>query len=435
MRVTGVLVFLLICIANARAADTLRLSLSDAIDIALQQNFDVRIARQDSMLAANMGESAITGFLPKLNLAGSTSTGKTDLRQTMADGRLISKDQAGITNLSGSATLSWMLFDGFKMFANKARLEALQEQGAARLRATMQTVIADVVTSYFGLVANQKVLAALDSAMALAEQRFNIVQEQYAVGITSGVQLAQARIDLNAQRSLLIRMHADEANASSALLTLLGRSPQGIVIADQTTPDYTLPPQATLAASLDSLNPDVLVLQHSLEAASAHVRETNAAFFPQLGVSASFQFNRTDQDAGFVLKNQTGGWNVGAQLQWNIFNGFADNLAREQALLQVQSATLEIGKLRNELHGQLDRIYRAYTTAAAQVSIEETSFADAQQNATVAIAGLKIGTVNALDVRQALLSLLDSAQSLAQREYEQRLAATELLRLTGGIVR
>lgn len=435
MRVICIIAVALCCAATTVAQDTLTLTLDEAIAIALQHNFDVRLARQDSLLAINTGETSITGFLPTVNLNGATSTGKTDLRQKMADGRLISKDQAGITNLNGGATLSWVLFDGLGMFASRDKLDAMKEQGLARVRATMQTVIADVVTAYYYLVANQQYISTVDSAMVLAVQRFEIAEQQYSTGLYSGVELSQARIDLNSQKALSLKLHADEANASSALLTLLGRSQQAIVLTNKTSTDQQVPPVATLIRDLDSLNPDVMALQKALEAASAHVRETNAAFFPQLGVSASYQFNRTNQDAGFVLQNQTAGWNLGAQLQWNIFNGFADNLARERALIQVERAAIDIESLRNELKGRLDRTYRSYATATEQLELEQASYSDALQNASVAVSGLRIGTVSAIEVRQALLTLLQVGENIAQRAYERRLAATELLRLTGRLVR
>lgn len=434
MRLVVILCSMAIASATMSAADTLSLSLKQAIDLALQRNFDVRLARQDSLLAANTGATAITGYLPRVNVAGNASTGRTDLRQTMADGRLIAKDQAAVHTLGGSVALQWTLFDGFKMFATADKARALEEQGIARMRATMQTVIADVITAYAAVVAAQQFQTIVDSAFVLAEQRFSIAQQQYDVGTTSGVDLAQARIDMNSQRVMAVQTRADLANATSALLTLLGLPTSTYVMADTALESVSVPSANDLTNRLDSLNPDLIVLQKSLEVASAHVRETNAAFMPQIGVSASYQYNRVNQDAGFVLQNQSAGWTLGAQLQWNIFNGFADNLAREQALLEVQRTRINVEAVGNVLRGQVDRMYRNYQTASAQLVLEQASFDDAQRNASVAVDGLRIGTVNALQVRQALLTLLEIGERVVKRRYEQRLAATELFRLTGMLV-
>jgi outer membrane protein TolC len=293
-----------------------------------------------------------------------------------------------------------------------------------------------VLTTYNGLVAFQQFLQTVDSALVLAEERYAVQQQRYNIGTTSGVELAQSSIDLNTQRALAIGMRADRDNASSALLTLLGRSSiNAVVVADPLLPPLTIPSLQQLRNDVDSLNPEVIEAQHAYEAASAHVTEVQAAYFPQISVSSAYQFNRTSQGAGFILENRTNGWNVGAQLQWNIFNGFADKLARDRAIIEQDRAQIDIEAQRNDLHGQLDRMYRSFQTKAEQLALEQASYAEAQRNATIAVERLRIGTIDALEVRQTLLTLLEVGERVARREYERRLAATELLRLGGRLVR
>jgi outer membrane protein TolC len=430
------LVALLFAPTRLRAADTLRITLQEAVDQALQHNFDVQLARQDSLLAVNLGKTSITGYLPKLNAAAGASTGANDINQKLADGRTISQGGATVSNVNANATLSWTVFDGFQMFATADRVHALESQGLSRVRAEMQTVVSDVLTTYNGLVAFQQFLQTVDSALVLAEERYAVQQQRYNIGTTSGVELAQSSIDLNTQRALAIGMRADRDNASSALLTLLGRSSiNAVVVADPLLPPLTIPSLQQLRNDVDSLNPEVIEAQHAYEAASAHVTEVQAAYFPQISVSSAYQFNRTSQGAGFILENRTNGWNVGAQLQWNIFNGFADKLARDRAIIEQDRAQIDIEAQRNDLHGQLDRMYRSFQTKAEQLALEQASYAEAQRNATIAVERLRIGTIDALEVRQTLLTLLEVGERVARREYERRLAATELLRLGGRLVR
>ncbi len=432
----AILVIFVVCSASAGAADTLRITLQEAIAMALSKNFDVLLARQDSLLAANTGATSITGYLPRLNVAGNASTGANDINQRLADGRVISQAGATVSNINGNATLSWTLFDGFRMFATADRVRALEAEGIARVRAEMQSVVADVITTYNGLVAFQQFLGTVDSALTLAEERFTIEKRRHDAGLINGVELAQAQIDLNSQRSLAVGMRADRDNAASALLTLLGRQAAGAtVVADPTLPPIVIPTLRELTDDADTLNPDVLAAQRMFQAASAHVSEMQAAFYPQLGVSAAYQFNRTEQGAGFILENRTTGWNLGAQVQWNIFNGFNDKLARERAIIEQDKAQITIEAERNTLRGQLDRTYRTFQTKAQQLALEQASYTEATRNASVAIERLRVGTINALEVRQTLLTLLEVGERVARREYERRLAATELFRLSGRLVR
>lgn len=68
------------------------------------------------------------------------------------------------------------------------------------------------------------------------------------------------------------------------------------------------------------------------------------------------------------------------------------------------------------------------------VELERSSYQAAQNNANVALEKLRIGSITPLEVRQTFFTLLEIGERVAQLEYERRLAATELLRLSGLLI-
>lgn len=413
-------------------ADTL--TLQDAISTALKNNFDVQIARQDSLIARNVGDTKITGFLPTLDVNGNYIDGANNLSQTLADGRVIERDGAGYSNLNANASLVWTLFDGLQMFARSDRATALEKEGLARVRSRMAFLIADVITAYNAIVATQKFLVTADSALVLGEQRYTIEKYRYDVGSASGVELAQAEIDRNSQRALVIRTRTDLNNAKAALNTLLARAPSTTFDATSDLAIPSLPTRDEIVVAIDKTNPDVLAAEHAMAAASAHVREATSTFMPTISAVGGYQFTRNTAEAGFLLENISNGWNVGLTFRWNLFNGLADQLERERRTIVNERMRLDQQAIRNDLIGLADRTLRSYEAAGELLAIQRASYTAAERNARIALEKLRVGTITPLEVRQTFQTLLEVGENLARLEYDQRLAATEVLRIAGRLV-
>ncbi|MBC8124309.1 MAG: TolC family protein, partial [Candidatus Kapabacteria bacterium] len=426
---------LMVLTLGATSMNAQPLTLDDAISIALAKSFDVRVVRQDSLSARTAGASAISGFLPTLNVNATYADGSNNLNQTLASGSEISRDGAGYSNLAANVVLSWTIFDGLEMFATRDRLSALEQEGLARVQSRMTFIVADVITAYSAMVATKRFLVIADSAFRLAQQRYSIESNRFEGGSISGVEVAQAEIDRNNANSIVVRLSINYDNARATLNTLLGRDAATPFMVSDSVRMPPIPMLSELKASIDATNPDVMASRFALASASAHVSEVSATFYPKVAILGAYQVTRNTSQAGFLLENRSNGAYVGATFQWNIFNGLRDQYDRDQARIDEERARLNIEALRNDLHGQAERVLRSYRGIEELLAIQKQTLTAAEKNARVALEKLRIGTITPLEVRQSLLSLLEAGESAARLEYEQRLAATEALRLQGMLVR
>lgn len=108
----------------AQSTDTLRIS--DAIKIGLENNFSLRIARNEKLVARNNNTLGAAGFLPKVDISSSASETNYDIRQELATGNVNEFNNYPTKSTYGGVQLSWTLFDGFAMFANRQRLSTLE---------------------------------------------------------------------------------------------------------------------------------------------------------------------------------------------------------------------------------------------------------------------------------------------------------------------
>jgi outer membrane protein len=152
---------------------------------------------------------------------------KTDLnlKQKLADGRVIERDGAASTLYNASAGLNWVLFDGLTMFARKERLGSFAEESRLTLKLQMEGAIQQVIAAYFAVRVEEENLKTLEALLKVDSIRVLLAEARLEAGNGSKPAVLQAKLEQN--------LHlAQQLERKSALLTqmenlniLLGRDP------------------------------------------------------------------------------------------------------------------------------------------------------------------------------------------------------------------
>src|SRR5687768_10975915 len=130
-RFTSTYLFLagfLLAAGNANTQDTTvvfyrdTLTVEMAIATALQNNYDIRLSRNDSAIAVLDYSYRDVALIPRVNANSTVLFNNNAQKQTLADGT--KRDRTGIksNNINASVGLSWTVFDGFKMFSTRDKL-------------------------------------------------------------------------------------------------------------------------------------------------------------------------------------------------------------------------------------------------------------------------------------------------------------------------
>ncbi len=115
------------------------LSVEDAVKIALENNFEIKIASNDLKIDEQNVSLANAGILPNLNANVVNNNSILDTKQTQLDGTERELDNAKNLNLTYGVALNWTVFDGMRMFARHNQLKELEKLGDANLKLTILT--------------------------------------------------------------------------------------------------------------------------------------------------------------------------------------------------------------------------------------------------------------------------------------------------------
>jgi outer membrane protein TolC len=418
--------------ANSFAQD---LTLNEAIQIGLENNYSVKIVRNSASMADNNNTLGNAGFLPILTVgAAQNYTTQNAEQQFITDPNPRVIDAAKSDAFSSNATLSWTIFDGLQMFAAKSRLEELERIGFLNIEKAIQNTIRDISVAYYTIILERDRLNILDSSLLLSRDRLSIAKSKYEVGNASKLEYMTAQVDYNADITAKLRQEEMVLQARIELNRLLNRDLEvQFVVRGQIDVDTTLVME-NLVQDAMAKNPDLQILRNNISVSSLSLKEIKAERLPTISLNANYNYNKSNSQAGFLISNQTNGYSYGASASWNLFNGFTVNKRAQNARIQMSTNEMVLQDLQNQLNATLLRTYSHYTFNMKLLSLEQENYLVARENSSIAFERYRLGNSNALELREAQLQSVQAAGRLIDASYNTKLAELDLLMLSGNIM-
>ncbi len=403
----------------------------------MQKNYGILIARDNLQIAANNYSPGNAGFLPSLDVSAAVSHSKVNSEQQYADPTRPAqiRNDAGSDNKNAAAVLSWTVFDGFKMFASAARLNSLEKMERYNLRREMETTLADVVLTYYDVVQKKLIMEVDREAVSISEQRLRIVQQGYDIGVSSNLDVLQARVDLNSDRSVFLGQEIAVADAQSKLMIILARPEQELFTVIDTINTEPQLEVETLRQSLLTGNSDLLIGQQDLAVARSELSEIRSAIFPSINLTGSYNYNRSESQAGFFEMNETYGYNYGAQLSLNLFNGFNTRREIQNARLNRRDKQFYLDELRLNLSSDFNALVLKYRNSLTRLQLEQENVGVASENVKIALQIYGMGSITPLQLREVQKNYIAAKSRLISTAYEVKQHEIGLLRLSGNLVK
>ncbi|NIG52822.1 TolC family protein [Chitinophaga sp. Cy-1792] len=415
------------------------LTLEQAIDVALKNNYNIRLAKNTAEVAANDYAYANFAFAPRLNATAGTTWNRTATKQEFANGT--KRDTSGIkgTNVNASVNLNWTLFDGLKMFATRDKLDAIRSLGELAIKDQIQNSIATVIGGYYNIVQEKQQLKALAEQMSISEERVKLSDAKFTTGLGPKTDLLQSKVDLNAQKALYLRQ-LTIIEQSKALLNQLMAVPSGATQYDvmDSIPVNMALSLGELQDNISKNNTSIKVQQQNVTVSSLAVKESKADYFPVISFNSAYNFNKNTSNAAsnnFSPKfNRNGVLNYGFTAAIPIFNGFNVKRQVRNAQLNLEYQNITLDNVKSQIDLGLVNAFKDYEYYKQAFALEEENLDLAKENMMVALERFKQGVSTTIEVKQAQQSLEDSYYRLIQARYNTKLAETELRRLNSSII-
>src|SRR2546423_3695758 len=156
------------------AQDTI--TVEQAIATALQNNYEIRIARNDSIIAAVNYSYRDAALFPQINATGTVLFNNNAQSQTYSGDIVKSRTGIRSNNLNSGVNANWILFNGFRMFIARTRLGQLLELGSLTAKSQVVNTIADVIKTYYDVVRQKQQLRNIQEQMTLLADQLKLAQ-------------------------------------------------------------------------------------------------------------------------------------------------------------------------------------------------------------------------------------------------------------------
>ena len=419
------------CAFSQSAYAQQRLTLEQAVQIALENNYDIKLTKNDIEIAKTNVSRANAGMLPLVTGNFRTNNNTSNTKQTLASGVIQERNGARNTNLGYGPEISWQVFDGFSMFARYDQLKELQELGETNFKLTVQTTLADVINNYYDLVQQQQQIKALDGAVDISRLRLTNSQNRYSIGRAAKLEVLAATVDLNTDTTNLLRQLNLYRGTKIRLNELLARE----VSTDFTVSDSIIIQNKLLLKDLQTeatqQNPALQLAIINKRIAELSLKQVKALRYPTVSLNTGYNLNRSTSELGFARNSVGRGFNYGMTASINIFNGMLQNRVEKNASIEIDNAQLEYEKINQNVSAQLNSLYQTFQTNIELMRLEQQNLEVARQNLDITMEKYRLGSVAPLEFREAQRNYIDASARFTNSQFQAKLAEISLQQLSG----
>lgn len=420
------LVFIIILAVFSATAQQ-SLSLTDAIGIALENNYNIQIVKRNEKIAEIRNNWGTVGRYPYVGLTA-------DNRNSA---NLNDNENFIQNNFSAGANVSWTLFDGYSVRINKAKFEQLEELSHQNTAIMVEGTIQSVVLAYYSVLLEKEKLNVYQKVMTLSEDRYTQAKQRKDFGSSVTYDVLQAQNAYLSDKASWLLQEVAFKNALRDLNFLMAveiGSEYDLTGAFEAIPkEYSLSDLANEMAANNKSLKNQYINQTLLENA---VSLAKSDFSPNISFAGGATVNRNRID----YKVMGDSWNNSTNffgnftLSYNLFSGGNRKRAMQIARIDEEVGKVEINQMTHELTNQLANIFEFYQVRKELLNVAGENLAAAELNLQISREKFDSGAINSFNFRDVQNLYLNAATRRLEAVYNFIDIHTSMLRMSGTII-
>ena len=411
-----------------------RLTLQEAVSLALKQNPAVKESKERVTSAQDQIGVSRAGLLPQAGFAGSYYYGNAFGR---SPGLLSATTPSGFSGFPSSFgteasnyyiyrfTLNQLIFDFGKTPGQVAGSRSSFHQAGEDLANTRQRVVLDTRTAYYGYLSALKALKVAEENVRQNQELLKQAQGFYQAGVRAKIDVTKAEANLFDAQAALIKAKNLVDVSRISLMTVLGMKtwPYGTVedILEVEAKPRTL---EDLKAQALNQRPELLRNKYQQEGNEAAVRVARAGFYPAINSTASYGW----QGPTYPLNDS---WWLGVTMNVPLFQGLGTSYSLRQAKANLRATQANTEVLTLDITKEVDQSYLDVTAAREVIRATKKAREAAQENLRLAWGRYKSGVGNIIEVTDAQVQFAQADLNYVRALYDFKVAEARLDKAVG----
>lgn len=403
----------------------------DALQLALQHNYDIQVANKNVETAQSNASIYNSGFLP-------TATGAAGANITYNEGENrtvqgdFAFDPAEAYSYNANVGVNYLIFNGLGRYYNYKQLKQQHNLTELQAKQIIENTVLSLSRTYFEIAQLSENTRILNDALKVSKKRLERAQYGYEYGQATQLDVLNAEVDVNNDSINLLNTKQQLANAKRNLNLILGRDLNTNFVVDTNV-------VFELDLSVEELNQKALERNTLIEQTKSQLKNSEFAlkasrsgWFPSLSANAAYAFQGNENPNGaFLTGSESFGPQAGLSLSWNIFDGGTTKTRQTNARIAIETQKLQQEQTELTVTRDVLNAFESYQNALFVLQAQERNLLTAERNFQRTTEMYNQGQVTSIEFRQAQLNVLSAKSSLTQAKYNAKNAELQLKQLAG----
>lgn len=407
-----------------------------AVKQVLDSNLGIKIARNTEVIAENDASILNSGYLPTVTGLAGGSIDRQNTEGTLADGNTRSANGAETRRYNASINVNYTLFDGlgrmyeYKALKERAGLSELQT------RETIETTILQLFSVYYEVARLEENVTNLNKALTISKDRLTRAQYQVEYGQNTGLDLLNAKVDVNTDSINLLNANQLLKNTRRDLNLILNKELSTEFSVDTAVtfvPDLKM---QDIYKNAKENNVNMLQLKKNLSINMLAVKSGYSNFLPTIGLTGTYGWNESNNNSplAFLVQNTSSGVTGGINLTWNLFDGGRSVNTVRNAKIAYENIELQQRQTEMQVDRDIQNAWETYKNSLFVYEAQQENVAVTSDNFVRTEERYRLGQATSLEFRQAQVNYLNSLIAKNQAKYTAKLAELQLLQVSGQLL-
>lgn len=417
---------------NLPAWITRPLSLAEALNITLQQNAAILKAQDDLRATYGLVVQTRAIVIPRLEATGSYVD--TDPKAIENFGSFPQAHQSWTADLR----IVQSIYEGGRLGAAIRAARLTKEQALLNYQTVVADALVNTRVAYYDVLLAEQQIVVNEASVNLLSKELEDQQRRYDAGTVPRFNVLRAEVAVANERPALIRARNAYRIAKNNLSNLLGYNLPREVWEDiplqlsdklEAQP-YQIALPVAISQALERRT-ELNALRKTEELQQENVINARSGYKPSIQAFAGYGWQNARFTQPLTLSHDISGWNVGAQLNWNIFDGFLTRGKVIQAKAQYERAKTDLADSARRVELEVRTAYSSFIEAKEVLDSQQKVQEEAEEALRLARARAEAGTGTQLEVLDAETSLTQARTTQILALHDYAVARARLERATG----
>jgi len=421
------------------------LSMADAINLALKRNPSILRAQKDMEAAQGIVVETRAIVIPKLGVSGNyAAVERSDVDILSVPAAVFTNGFPGRTGTSFGNDQNWgsqlklvqSIYEGGRMLSALRAARLTREQSLLNFQTTLADTVLAVETAYDDVLLDREQIGVQEASVELLTREFEDTTRRFDAGTVPRFNVLRAEVELANARPKLIRARNDFRIAKNNLANLLGCNlpPQMLEDIPLTLRDkleaepYPMELPRAIAMALERRT-ELGSLRKTQALRREDIATAKAGYKPSVQLYAGYDAHNSVLTPDLAVVDH--GWIAGAQLSWNIFDGFRAQGRVKETTALYERAGIDLEDTGRRIELEVRTAYSNFIEADETLRSQQKVVAEAEEALRLARARNEAGTGTQLDVLSAQTALTDARTTNVQALHDYAVARARLERAVG----